>query len=123
MCPMSLGVCGGAHHLVLVFGGVCGGVVLRALERVSELGVRGVRRFVIHVVTPLPRPLYLEGLRPLLQSVISYTLVIRYCGSSVGDLGRLVGELANVPKDFIVSSDLSEFAEFLKGLGIEYYTA
>lgn len=117
---MSLNTRRNIYHLILVFSDESSKVVSKALERINELGSKGVKRFIIHVVTPIERPLYLEKLKPLLQLLISYTLIVSYEGSSIRELERLVKTLAGKNVEAILESNMQVFTKLMKSSRLKH---
>lgn len=79
---------------------------------------RGVRRLVIHVVSPDGRPKYFKWLRSILSSLISCSLVVRYEGSSKEDLTNLLRSLRSDTTSILV--DDQGFEEALREIGFNY---
>lgn len=55
---------------------------IKLLNYIRALAAKGYRRFTIYVTSRKGKPHYLEDLRPLIQSNISYGLKFYYAGSS-----------------------------------------
>lgn len=90
-----------SHHMVIILDGDLNGLEM-VLRKMTELSVKnGFRRYVIHVISTYGSPYYLEKLRYLLQLIASYTVVIRYEGSSSEDLLNLVSRLPSDSSIFI----------------------
>ena len=77
---------------------------------------RKTRNIVLNVVSALPRPKYLEVLRDLIQSNISYALTIKYAGSSIQDLRKLINE-RNL-RDVYVDNPSSDVVRILNSFNI-----
>lgn len=111
-----------AHHIVLIFN--CDGekVVSKALNEIYSIGSRGVKRFVIHVISPKGNIYYLDILRDLIRNNTVYTLFVRYHGSKPEDLEKLVREL-NDNATYIIGQDMAEYRSVLEKYGIKpFYT-
>ncbi|MEM0362158.1 MAG: hypothetical protein QXH57_03700 [Sulfolobales archaeon] len=107
----------GAYHVILILSrDYLGDSVV---GEVNNLVVgRGVRRLVIHVISPDGRPKYFEWLRSILSSLISCSIVVRYEGSSKEDLINLLKSLRNDTTLILVSDQ--EFEGVLRELGFNY---
>lgn len=79
------------------------------LSKLIELSSKGFRRFIIYVVSPIPKPLYIEKLRNVLSNNISSTLVVKHIGSSHRDLDILVDEIKDKPHLVLVFPDMGEY--------------
>jgi len=63
----------------------------------------GKKRALIHVISPLGRPEYLEAIRSVIQENLTLSLSIRYAGSSAKELTDLLEKLDN-PEVMLVGS-------------------
>ncbi len=110
-------------HIVIGVKGNGDGVSAATYSILSRLaGKHKVRRFTLHVVSYKPRPQYIEEIRPLIQSNIAYTLVVRYLGFDFEEIKRQIIMLKqqNRPIYGIVSGDLEELASLFQSLGVPY---
>ena len=73
----------------------------------------GKKRALIHVISPLGRPEYLEAIRSIIQENLILSLSIRYAGSSAKELMDLLEKLDN-PEIILVGS-LEELEGFYDG--------
>lgn len=110
-----------AVHLVLVYSRGGARLASKALSRIHKRAAKGGKRVVVHVVSPLGRMRYMEGIRDLIRNNIAYTLTVRYHGGSPRDLENLVREYGG-EADYIVEEGLEEYEAVLKRLGIEPVT-
>ncbi len=108
-----------SHHMVIVLDSDLDGLEM-VLRNMAELSIKnGFRRFVIHVISTYGNPYYLEKLRYLLQSITSYTVVVRYEGSSSSDLLKLINKLPSDSSIFIRRD--SPLIDALKERGLNIY--
>ncbi len=76
-------------------------------------GLRGkYRKIELHVMSPLPPPLYLKQVRDLLLSNIHMSIVVKYSGHGPNALKTLLQKLVESGNDIRVYST--------RGLGSEY---
>ena len=81
-----------AFHIVLIYGIDGEKVVSEASAKMYSNELHGVKKYVIHVISPIGNIYYLASLRDLIRNNISYTIIIRYHGDSPQDLEKLVNE-------------------------------
>lgn len=114
---MSLLVEEGAYHVVLILNRDYSGDGV--VSEVNNLVVsRGVRRLVIHVISPEGRPKYFKWLRSIISSLVSCSLVVRYEGSSKEDFTNLLRSLRSDATSIL--TDDHRFEEVLQELGFNY---
>lgn len=105
-----------AHHILVVLDDCNDLTELSGI--VNELAVKKhLKRLVIHVMSSDGKPTYLSKLRSLLQSVVPYTLIVRFEGVAVEDLFKVIKRL---PKDSLAVVCSSEITDKLDELGVEY---
>ncbi len=76
-------------------------------------GLRGrYKKIELHVMSPLPPPLYLKQVRDLLLSNIHVSIVVKYAGHGPDSLKTLLQKL--------VGSGSSVKVYSTRGLGVEY---
>ncbi|MEM4520082.1 MAG: hypothetical protein QXD94_06565 [Sulfolobales archaeon] len=117
---MNLPIEDDAHHLVLILNhDYLGSSVI---DEVHDLIVNSrVRRFIIHVISSDGRPKYLDKLRPILTSIMSCTLMVRYEGSTEEDFRNLINSLRRDNTTvLIVGGNGQVFEEVLHELGFKY---
>jgi len=107
--------------IVLVYGVNGERVASEALAKMYSNELRGIRKFVIHVVSPIGNIYYLEPLRDLIRNNVSYTIIVRYHGDLPQDLEKLVNELGNNAL-YIIDQDMPEYRSILEKYGIEPIT-
>ena len=107
-----------AFHMVLIYGVDGEKIISKAFAKMHSNELHGVKKFVIHVVSPVGNVYYLEYLRDLIRNNIAYTIIIRYHGDSPRDLEGLVKEL-NDNALYVVSRDMVEYRSILAKHGIE----
>lgn len=116
---MGLTIENDAYHMILILNHNY--PYDEVVKEINEVIIRNrVRRLVLYVVSPEGRPAYLERLRTTLTSIIHCSLIVRYGGSIVDDLIKLV---KSYPKEFmtaLISSDAQGFKEVLDEAGINY---
>ena len=107
----------GAYEAVVVLTGgrIRAGKFLNSLIKATR--DRGTRNIVLNIVSTLPRPKYFEALRDLIQNNISYALTVKYSGSSVDDLRRLINERGI--REVYVDSPSGEFIRMLSAFNIQ----
>jgi hypothetical protein len=85
-------------------------------------GLRGrYRKIELHVMSPLPPPMYLKQVRDLLLSNIHMGIVVRYSGHGPNTLKMLLQKLVESGNDIRVYSTHSlgnEYLEVIKQYGI-----
>jgi len=82
-----------------------------------------VRDVVIHVVSTYGRPHYMRALRDFIQSNISMSLTISYCGSTSEDLTSLLKSLreeGNLFKICVLGKVPQEFLKVLDDFEVGY---
>ncbi|WFO75098.1 hypothetical protein J4526_08500 [Desulfurococcaceae archaeon MEX13E-LK6-19] len=110
-----------AFHVILVYNNGSDSVATTALAKLYEIAVKGYRRFIIHVISPMGKPYYVEKLRDLISNNIAYTLIIKYRGPNVEDLASLAHEVKDKPHLVLVSHDMIEYynVALTRGLSVE----
>ena len=61
-------------------------------EIVSLVQKERTRRIVLHIISSLPPPLYIEKLRDTLVNNIAYTIIVKYEGANIKNMERLSSE-------------------------------
>ena len=107
-----------AFHIVLIYGIDGEKVVSEASAKMYSNELHGVKKYVIHVVSPIGNIHYLASLRDLIRNNISYTIIIRYHGDSPQDLEKLVKELDGNAL-YIIGRDMVEYGSILEKHGIK----
>lgn len=110
-----------SFHMILVYDNNSDNVSIKALAKLYEVSAKGYRRFVVHIVSPMGKPYYVEKLRDFIVNNIAYTLTIRYHGRSVEDLSRLARVVKNKPHLVLVPPDMDEYYKVAldHGLSVE----
>ncbi len=80
---------------------------------------RRVHRIFIHVVSPLPAPLYLEKLKGLLKDNLAYTVVLKHEGGKPEDLRELLRCLPG-PPCILVRNGSRDFTRILEENAMHY---
>lgn len=116
---MNLRIEDDAHHLILILNHDY--LEGSAIREINNLILNSkVRRLVVHVVSPDGRPNYLEKLKPILTSIMSCSLVVRYEGYTKEDLRNLLKSQKRDNTTVLMSNDDRGFKEVLQELGFNY---
>ncbi len=116
---MCLAIERGAYHVILILN--YDYLNDEVINKVNEVMIHNnVRKLVLHVISSEGRPTYLEKLRTVLSSTFPYSLVVRYWGSTVDDLVKIIKLYRNESMIALVSGDAQEFKGVLEGFSINY---